>query len=97
MAAEDENPRARAADRDHPSRRKKTFGEIIRERALYAAPTIIIVYPIVGYLIGYLTVRYLHWPFWVPIVTMVAGLIQAIRELHALSRKIYGNEGGKHE
>lgn len=74
---------------DRNSGRKKTFGEIVRERALYAAPTIVIVYPLVGYFIGWLTVRYWSWPYWVPIVTMVAALIQAIRELVKLSRQIY--------
>jgi len=74
---------------DRNSGRKKTFGEIVRERALYAAPTIVIVYPLVGYFIGWLTVRYWGWPYWVPIVTMVAALIQAIRELIKLSRRIY--------
>jgi len=73
-------------------RRKKRLGELVRERALYAAPTIIIVYPLVGFTLGYLTVRFWHWPFWVPILTMVMGLVQAIRELHSLSRKIYGKD-----
>jgi len=75
--------------------RKKRPGELIREGALYATPTILIVYPIVGFLLGYLTVKYLGWPFWVPIVTMLLGLVQAIREVYRLSRKVYGEKTEK--
>ena len=71
--------------------RKKTFGELVRERALLAAPTIVIVYPLVGWFLGWLTVKYWQWPYWVPILTMVAALVQAILELVKLSKHIYNN------
>lgn len=73
-------------------RRRKRIGEIYREGALYSAPTIIIVYPIVGFVLGWLTVRYWNWPFWVPVVTTVAGLVEAIREVYRLSKKIMDND-----
>jgi len=72
--------------------RKKRPGELLREGSLYSAPTIIIVFPIVGYILGWLPVKYLGWPWWVPLITMVMGLVQAIREVYSLSRKIYGDD-----
>lgn len=70
--------------------RQKRFGEIVRERSLYAAPTIIIVYPIVGFLIGYFLARQFDWPMWTAMIPMLLGLIQAIREVYNLSKKVYG-------
>lgn len=51
----------------------------------------IIVFPIVGFFLGYLPTKYWGWPFWVPLITMLLGLVQAIREIYKLSKKVYGN------
>jgi fatty acid desaturase len=92
MPNEDENRNEPGKREDRDPARNKTIGQLVRERTLYAAPTIIIVYPLVGWFVGWLTVRYLHWPFWVPIITMVAAVIQAIRELEGLSKRIYDDD-----
>ena len=76
---------------------KKRFGEIVRERSLLAAPTIIIVYPIVGFIIGYLLARQFNWPMWITMIPMLLGLIQAIREVYNLSKKVYSENGQSDE
>lgn len=91
MSNDEENRIKHGKSEGPTSDRKKTFGELVRERALLAAPTIVIVYPLVGWFLGWLTVKYWQWPYWVPILTMLAALIQAIRELAKLSKHIYGS------
>jgi F0F1-type ATP synthase assembly protein I len=53
--------------------------------AKYAAfsttPYLLIVYPLVGFGLGYLTVYYWHWTIFVAVATMILGLIQGIREV----------------
>jgi len=73
-------------------KRKKRPGELVREGSLMSAPTIIIVFPLVGYGLGWLGMNYLGWPWWVPILTMVAGLVQAIREVIKLAKKVYKDD-----
>ena len=67
---------------------KKSGGASLRGAAILSAPTILIVYPLVGFGIGYLTVRLWHWPDWVPIVTLLMGLIQGMRDVYRLGLKI---------
>ena len=74
------------------TRRKKRPGELIREGSLMAAPTLIIVYPLVGFGLGWLCVKYLGWPWWVPLLTMMAALVQAIREVTKLAKKVYKDD-----
>ncbi len=95
MTNEDEKRRNAESNEEISRSTKKRPGEMLRERSLYAAPTIIIVYPLVGWFVGWFPYRFWHWPYWVPILTMLMGLAQAIRELYKLSRKIYGREDGE--
>lgn len=78
-------------DSETSQKRKKRPGEIVRERALYGASFMIIVYPLVGAFLGWVTVEYLGWPFWVILVMMIAGFVQGIREIFRLSKKTAGN------
>jgi hypothetical protein len=75
---------------DEPGDRKNSSfgGDWVKNAALMSAPTIIIVYPLVGFGLGYLTVKLWHWPLWVPVITMVMGLIQAMREVIKLGKKL---------
>ncbi len=71
--------------------RKKRPGEVYRDWSLYSATTIIIVYPVVGFIVGWLMVRFWHWPAWVPALTTVAGVVEGIREVYKLSKKVLGD------
>jgi F0F1-type ATP synthase assembly protein I len=55
-----------------------------RNAAMMSAPTILIVYPLVGFGLGYLTVRFWHWPEWVQLVTLLMGFVQGLREVYRL-------------
>jgi len=72
---------------------RKSIGQSVREGSLYSAPTIIIVYPIVGFALGYMGYKLWGWPIWISMITMLLGLIQGIREIYKLSKKIYGDDG----
>ncbi len=48
----------------------------------------LIVYPLVGFGLGYLTVHYWNWSIMVPVVTMILGLVQGIREVLKIGSKI---------
>jgi F0F1-type ATP synthase assembly protein I len=86
MAGEDR--KSTADGNGQPPRKKKRPGEIYRESSLLAAPTIIIVYPLVGFFLGWLTVRYWSWPDWVMLLTTLGGVVEGIREVYRLSKKI---------
>lgn len=55
---------------------------------MLSAPTILVVYPLVGFGLGYAAVRFLHWPEWVPVLTLVMGLAQGMREVYRLGKRI---------
>lgn len=63
-------------------------GEIAKYAVLSSTPTMLIVYPLVGFGLGYLTVYYWNWSILVPVVTMVLGLVQGIREVIKIGSKI---------
>ena len=63
-----------------------------RNAAMLSAPTILIVYPLVGFGLGYLTVRFWHWPEWVQLVTLLMGFVQGLREVYRL-----GTNSGKRD
>lgn len=52
--------------------------------AMLSAPTILIVYPLVGFGLGYLAVRFWHWPEWVQLITLLMGFVQGLREVYRL-------------
>ena len=58
--------------------------------AMMSAPTILIVFPLVGFGLGYLMVRFWHWPEWVQLVTLLMGFVQGLREVYRL-----GTDSGK--
>ena len=72
---------------------KKSVGQKVREGSLYSASTIIITYPLVGFGLGYLGHYLWGWPKWISMITTILGLIQAIREVYKLSKKVYGDDG----
>ncbi|HDS30615.1 MAG TPA: hypothetical protein ENN67_06165 [Firmicutes bacterium] len=79
----------KSPDRDEkPSKKTRSFGERYRESAMLAAPTIIIVYPLVGFFIGWLTVKYWSFPEWVMLLTLVGGVAEGIREIFRLNKRI---------
>jgi F0F1-type ATP synthase assembly protein I len=63
-------------------------GQGIRDAVLFSAPTILIVYPLVGFGLGYLGYRLWHWPQWISIVTLLMGFVQGIREVVSLGKKL---------
>jgi len=72
---------------------KKSVGQKVREGSLYSASTIIITYPIVGFALGFLCHKLWGWPVWISMITTILGLVQAIREVYKLSKKVYGDDG----
>ena len=56
-------------------------GDLARYAALTSTPYILIVYPIVGFIVGYLPVYYWGWSIIISVVLMVLGLVQGIREV----------------
>jgi F0F1-type ATP synthase assembly protein I len=67
---------------------KKEPGDIAKYAALSSTPTMLIVYPLVGFGLGYLTVHDWNWSIMVPVVTMILGLVQGIREVIKIGKKI---------
>lgn len=65
-------------------------GQLVRQAALASAPTILIVYPLVGFGIGYLGMRLWNWPAWVAIITLLMGLAEGMREVYRLGKKMEG-------
>lgn len=70
---------------------KEEPGDIAKYAVLSSTPTMLIVYPLVGFGLGYLTVYYWNWSILVPVVTMVLGLVQGIREVIKIGGKIDKN------
>ena len=92
MPGQDENRTDPDQSNGQKPQRGKSIGEKVREGSLYSAPTIIIVYPIVGFFVGYIPHKLWNWPIWVALITMILGLVQAIREIYKLGKKIYGDD-----
>lgn len=67
---------------------KKGRSDFARYAAFTSTPYMLIVYPLVGFGLGYLTVYYWHWSIFVPVVTMVLGLVQGIREVLKIGEKL---------
>ncbi|MCX6645545.1 MAG: hypothetical protein NTY09_04185 [bacterium] len=59
----------------------KGGSDLARYAAFTSTPYSLIVYPLVGFGLGYLTVYYWHWSIFVAVATMILGLIQGIREV----------------
>jgi F0F1-type ATP synthase assembly protein I len=68
--------------------KEQSRGAMLRSAALMSAPTILIVFPLVGFALGYLTVKLWHWPLWVPVVTLLMGFVQGMREVYGLGKKL---------
>ena len=71
-------------DRNDKKDNEPKYGNV----ALMSAPTMLIVFPLVGWGLGYLAVKYWHWPAWVQIVTLLMGLVQGMREVYRLGMQI---------
>lgn len=84
-------------EKSEPSRekRKSFWGLSYKDAALAGAPTLLIVSPIVGFILGYLTVKYWNWPLWVPVLTLIMGFVQGIRETLKMSSKVQKNNKNK--
>lgn len=82
-----EEEQEKAPGNGAPSTRERKPGRLIRQAALASAPTILIVYPLVGFGIGYLGMRLWNWPAWVAIITLLMGLVQGMREVYRLGQK----------
>jgi F0F1-type ATP synthase assembly protein I len=92
--ADTEEGKDSGEDREKESGKKapKTYlGKKIQNAAMMSTANIIIAYPLVGFGVGWLLVRYLHFPDWVMVVTMILGLVQGIREILNISRRMGDN------
>ena len=93
MASIDENSPGTPSPGSGKRHVKKSIGQKVKEGSLYSASTIIITYPIVGFGLGFLCHKLWGWPVWISMITTILGLIQAIREVYKLSKKVYGDDG----
>jgi len=75
------------SSRDKPGRARKS-GIDARDAVMLSAPNIIIVFPLVGFGIGYALAKAFHWPMWIAIITLLMGFIQGIREVIRLGEKM---------
>ena len=72
----------------HYRKKSESGSDFVKYAALTSTPYIIIVYPIVGFVLGWLPVHFWNWPAWFPVITLVLGLVQGIREVMKVGSRI---------
>ncbi|MFH1677173.1 MAG: AtpZ/AtpI family protein [bacterium] len=70
--------------------RKKTrkAADNFRDAAMLSAPTMLIVFPLVGFALGCWLAHIFHWPLWVAVITLLMGFVQGIREVIKLGNRL---------
>jgi len=74
-------------NKENPNKIRKA-ADNFKDAALLSAPTMLIVFPLVGFGLGYWLMKIFNWPLWVPVITLVMGFIQGIREVINLGKRL---------